>query len=86
MIALPMLWRENISLRIDKKPYLVDGCVIFLQTELEYTGPLAGGRAVRAVKDAWKRVMGNEQHVVVQAVWNHRGGFLVSVRFSPSRR
>lgn len=50
----------------DRQKALFDRCVIFLQTELEYTGPLAEGSAVRAAKNAWKRLMGKEQHIVVQ--------------------
>jgi hypothetical protein len=71
--VLWLSWDDRFTHRLegeyqltDQQKSLFNRCVAFLQTELEYTGPLSGSSVLKAAKGAWKRLAGKEQRVVVQ--------------------
>lgn len=71
--VLWLSWDDRFTHRLegeyqltDQQKALFDRCRAFLQTELEYIGPSPGGSVLGAAKGAWKRLVGNEQRVVVR--------------------
>jgi hypothetical protein len=54
----------------DMNRAMIERCITFLQTDLEYTGPLAGRSWVNMVQSAYKRLVGNEERRVIQGCFD----------------
>ncbi|MFZ1085523.1 MAG: hypothetical protein WAN35_11195 [Terracidiphilus sp.] len=50
----------------DKNRAMFERCITFLQTDLEYTGPLAGRSWINMVKSAYRRLVSKEERRVIQ--------------------
>ncbi len=71
--VLWLSWDDRFTHRLegryqltDQQKALFERCMAFLETELEYTGPLAGRSVLDSVKGAWKRLVGEQQRVLTE--------------------
>ena len=59
-------WLEGRYQLTDQQKALFERCIAFLQTELEYMGPLIGASVLDSVKGAWKRFVGDQHRVLTE--------------------